>query len=189
METFAFPVLEGERVDTVESDAEHVQAAIDAACAAGHEEGLAAGLAEVRAQLEPARTALLAAAAALERTVEEIVPQAERRAVELALALAEKVLATSLDADPELIVRVVTGALRRAVHHGPVAIAVNPADVELVRSSLAEVAGELGSLPQLDVVGERRIARGGCVVRTKEGEIDARLDTQLARAAEILRER
>ena len=65
---------------------------------------------------------------------------------------------------------------------------VNPADVEIVRAATDRIASELGALPRLEVAGERRVARGGCVVRTPEGEIDARLETQLERAAALLLE-
>lgn len=116
----------------------------------------------------------------------DVVPAAERRAIELALILAEKIVTKAIEAEPELVSSVVSGALRRAIHSGPVVLEVNPADVELVRASLEEIERTLGGLPHLDLVGERRVARGGCVVRTSEGEIDARVETQLDRAANVL---
>ena len=195
MDTYAFPLLEGPPVATGAAPApspEDARATIEAEARAAREaawdEGFAAGREEALAALEPARSALLEAAAALERSVEDVVPEAERRAIELAVALAEKILASAVEADPELVASVVTGALRRALHHGPLVLEVNPADVELVRASLDGIGAELGGLPRLDLVGERRIPRGGCVVDTSEGQIDARLDTQLARGAAVLRE-
>jgi flagellar biosynthesis/type III secretory pathway protein FliH len=186
---FAFPALEGERIPLSQSAREaQLRLHAEETLRQAHADGLAAGRAEALEQLAPAREALLAATAVLEQTADEVVPQAEQRAVELALAIAQKVLTVSLELDPALVVSVVTGALRRAVHDGPVAIELNPADVELVRVSLDEVAHKLGGLSKLDLIGERRIARGGCVVRTVEGEIDARLDTQLERAETVLRE-
>jgi flagellar assembly protein FliH len=118
--------------------------------------------------------------------VADVVPAAERRAIELALTLAEKIVTQAIEADPELVSSVVSGALRRVIHHGPLVLEVNPADVDLVKASLDDIERTLGGLPHLDVVGERRIARGGCVVRTAEGEIDARIETQLDRAANVL---
>ena len=162
------------------------EAAAEAAAATAREEGYAAGFAEAHAQLEPARSALLEATATLERTVADVVPAAERRAIELALVLAEKIITKAVEADPELVSSVVSGALRRAIHHGPLVLEVNPADVELVKASLDDIERTLGGLPQIDLVGERRVARGGCVVKTADGEIDARLETQLERAANVL---
>ena len=33
---------------------------------------------------------------------------------------------------------------------------------------------------------ERRVARGGCIVRTPVGDIDARVETKLERAREVV---
>jgi len=40
----------------------------------------------------------------------------------------------------------------------------------------------------MEVVSERRVEPGGCVVRTVEGEIDARISAQLERVRQILAE-
>jgi flagellar biosynthesis/type III secretory pathway protein FliH len=85
------------------------------------------------------------------------------------------------------VVEVVTGALRRSVDRDRLVVEVNPDDVELVRDSVTEAADRLG-VGRLEVVAERRVARGGCVVRTSEGEIDARVTEQLDRAGELLRD-
>ena len=186
---FAFPTLEGERIPLSQSAHEaQLRQKAEETLEEARAEGLAAGRAAALEQVAPARDALLAAVTRLDQTASEIIPQAEQRAVELALQIAQKVLTVALELDPSLVISVVTGALRRAVHDGPVAVELNPGDVELVRTSLDEVAHQLGGLPKLDLIGERRIARGGCVVRTVQGEIDARLDTQLERAETVLRE-
>jgi flagellar assembly protein FliH len=59
-----------------------------------------------------------------------------------------------------------------------VTVLVNPSDVELVREAL----------PELDVHEERRVSRGGAVVRTSLGEVDASIETKLARAREAMLE-
>jgi flagellar biosynthesis/type III secretory pathway protein FliH len=119
---------------------------------------------------------------------DEIVPLVEQRAVELALVLAEKILATSLALDPSLVGSIATGALRRIVSRDRIELDVNPEDVGLVTAALASDANELSSSRRIDVIAERRVPRGGCVVRTVDGEIDARIEKQLERAAGILRE-
>ena len=195
LDAFAFPVLEGEPEQTSPLAREQALAAAHAraeaaaaeAAARAHEEGFAAGLADAEEHIAPLRSALVEAVRGLEQHLEDAAAETERRAVELAIALAEKILHTALDADPTLVVSVVTGALRRAANRERIVLDVNPADVELVHAAAGQIQSELGALPRLEVAGERRVARGGCVVRTVEGEIDARLDDQLRRAAELLR--
>jgi flagellar biosynthesis/type III secretory pathway protein FliH len=67
-------------------------------------------------------------------------------------------------------------------------IEVNPDDLELVSENAEGLAAKLGGVQRLDVVAERRIERGGCIVVTEEGEIDARIGAQLDRVAELLAE-
>jgi flagellar biosynthesis/type III secretory pathway protein FliH len=194
-DAFAFPVLEGTSVQPTASREDLVAAAraeadaiTEAARVRGHEEGFAAGMAEARVQLEPVRNALTKACSGIERMADDVVPVVEQRAVELALVLAEKILATSLALDPSLVGAIATGALRRIVAHDRIELDVNPEDAELVRAALASDKNELSSSRRIDVIAERRVPRGGCVVRTVDGEIDARIEKQLERAAAILRE-
>jgi flagellar assembly protein FliH len=67
-------------------------------------------------------------------------------------------------------------------------VEVNPGDFELVRDAASELAARLGGINRMEVISERRVDPGGCVVRTDEGEIDARIAAQIARVRQILGE-
>jgi flagellar biosynthesis/type III secretory pathway protein FliH len=116
---------------------------------------------------------------------EEFLIQAEQAAVDLALQLARKIVATTIEIDCEAVLKVVTGALRRTTVREHLVLEVHPDDFELVRDSAEDLAGRVGGIHRIDVVAERRVDRGGCVVRTAEGEIDAGINQQLERAAEV----
>lgn len=161
------------------AEAEH-EAELGAAQAAGYEEGLAAGRAEVSA----AARALASAAARLDEASAAAAEDAEPVAVGLALQIAEKVLGGELEARPELVLDVVRGALRRLTEPLPATLLVHPEDAELVRASIADLSVEHGG--ELTIREERRVDRGGCVVRTRAGEIDAQIQVQLERAAKVV---
>jgi flagellar assembly protein FliH len=55
----------------------------------------------------------------------------------------------------------------------------------LVSECCEQLRTELGGIEHLAVQSDRRIGPGGAIARTDEGEIDASLETQLARAREI----
>ncbi len=65
----------------------------------------------------------------------------ERRAVELGLALAQKVLAGALSVEPERVLDSVQGALRGIVERERVIVMVNPEDLEIVRGATEELQG------------------------------------------------
>lgn len=182
--SFEFPELvapapPGEALEVAE---EERRTALEAA----REEGFAAGLAAGREEVGPAVAALAGAARELDAERARTAGAAEEAAAGLALQIAEKVLGTALEVRPELVVEVTRGALRRLSEPVEATLLVNPDDAERVREALAELSAEHGA--ELAVRAERRVDRGGCVVRTGAGEIDARLGAQLERAAEIVRE-
>lgn len=149
-------------------------------------DGLAAGRAEALAAAEPAAVALAEAARALGAEAAELAERTERAAVELALAIAEQALSAAVAVEPERVLDVVRGALRRLVERRRVLLLVHPDDLELVREHAARLTGELGGIEHWEVQAERRVPRGGAVVRTEEGEVDATLSTKLARAREVI---
>lgn len=172
------PVVEPPQVD--------LEAEAEAARAAGHEAGFQAGLAEAHDQMAAAIATLQEAAAGVAAERERVSGAVEGAAVELALRIAEQALAGAVAVQPERVVDVVRGALRRLVERDRVTILVHPDDLDLVRAASDGLIAELGGMEHCDVQAERRVARGGAVVRTAEGEVDATLETKLARVREVL---
>jgi flagellar assembly protein FliH len=154
--------------------------------AEGEAEGRAAGMAAVRAELEPSLQAIAGAAQALGALRDQVVSELEHDAVALALRLAEQVVASAIEVDPERIVDVAAVALRRIRDRQHVTLVVNPADLELMSGSVTQLQSELGGIEHLNVQSDRRVGRGGVLARTDEGEVDASIETQLARAREIV---
>lgn len=193
MDEFSFEPLDATAAVSLrdlESPLAAAQAEADAiraqARAEGHADGLEAGIAEGRAQLAAALSALEAAHAEVIALREATAEAVERDAVELAVQLAEKIVAGALDADAERVLDVVRGALRRLSERRRVTVLVHPDDLELVQAAAAGFASELGGIEHCEVQSERRLARGGAVVRTDEGQVDASIETQLARARELV---
>jgi flagellar assembly protein FliH len=159
---------------------------LDAVREQAFEEGFAAGVAQAQSQLDGPASALAAAADQLQALRTDAAASVEADAVDLALRIAEQAVGAAIAADPELVVEAVRGALRRLVERDRVLILVNPDDLELVRDHVARLVGELGGIEHCEVQAERRVRPGGAIVRTSEGEVDATLETKLARAREVL---
>jgi flagellar assembly protein FliH len=114
--------------------------------AAGHAEGAAAARAEAQAQLVPAVQALGAACEALAAERGVLADQVEARAVDLALELAEKVVAGAIEAQPERVLDVVRGGLRCFIERERIQVLVHPDDLALVRGAIDALAAELGGV-------------------------------------------
>jgi flagellar assembly protein FliH len=153
---------------------------VEALREAAYDEGFAAGVAHAQEQLSGPASALAAAVAQLQAIRADAADSIEADAVDLGLRIAEQALAAAMAVDRERVVDVVRGALRATVERERVTIQLNPADLELVRGALAELAS-IGGIEHLDVQEERRVTRGGAIVRTAVGEIDAQVETKLDR--------
>lgn len=163
-------------------------AELEAVRAQAFAEGHAAGRSEAEALLGPASQALVEAAAQLRAAREDAAREAEHAAVALGLRIAEQATYAAVAVEPERVVAVVRGALRRLVERERVTLLVHPDDLEAVRGATDRLVGELGGIGHLEVQAERRLARGGAIVRTPDGDVDATLESKLDRAREVLEE-
>jgi flagellar biosynthesis/type III secretory pathway protein FliH len=67
-----------------------------------------------------------------------------------------------------------------------VTLVVNPEDLELLSDAIVGLQSELGGVEHCNVQADRRVGRGGVIVRTEAGELDATIDAQLSRAREVV---
>lgn len=165
------------------SDAERIR---ESARAEGLQEGRAAGHAQGAGEIAAGSAALAAAVAGIQALRAEIVQAIEADAIDLALRLAGKILAGAQQAQPELVVEVVQGALRRIVDRRRVTVMVNPADLEVVKLAIGELAAQGSGVEVCDLQADERVGLGSAIVRTSEGEVDASVHTQLERAREVV---
>jgi flagellar biosynthesis/type III secretory pathway protein FliH len=154
--------------------------------ATAHAEGLAMGREQALAELAPAATALEQGARAVREHAEAAADRLEAQAVDLAIALAERIVGAAVAVDPALVTEAVRGALRGLVDRERVTVLVHPDDLELVRGAMGDLVAALGGIEHCEVQAERRVARGGAIVRTPEGDVDARVETKLQRAREVV---
>jgi flagellar assembly protein FliH len=154
--------------------------------AQARDDGFAAGLEAARAELASTAEALGAALQGVAELRGQVADQVERGAVALGLRIAEQALSAAVEVEPERVVDAVRGALRRMSDRDRVTILVNPADLDAVRDATTDLMTRLGGIETCDVQAERRVSRGGAVVRTVEGEVDATLETKLSRARDVI---
>jgi flagellar assembly protein FliH len=166
-----------------------------------HEEGRTAGLREGLAHaaddiekksaqladamaLEKLQTTFPALQAASEAMVHERdcwLSRWETTAVGLAIAIAEKILHRELEIQPEIAVELVRETLDLAAGSSRLLLRMHPKDVTLLGPHADDVVRAASRCGEVEIAADPSIARGGCVIETQHGTIDARLETQLER--------
>ncbi|HZZ00076.1 MAG TPA: FliH/SctL family protein [Candidatus Baltobacteraceae bacterium] len=150
-----------------------------------HDEGVTTGRAAGYAELEEDVAAIheLIDNARAQRNV--VIETAEPELVRLAMAVAERVVYDHVAIDPNVVLENVRHALTRIVGREIVTMRVNPADAEILRKHREGTAAS-NDVEHLRIVEDQRVDRGGVVVETDAGTIDAKISTQLREARRAL---
>jgi flagellar biosynthesis/type III secretory pathway protein FliH len=111
----------------------------------------------------------------------EIVRRTERQTVQLVLALAERVVQREVTLDRTLLMGMARSALDRLGDYGTATIRLHPEDLKVIGQ-----AGESAEGVPVRVLPDPAIARGGCLVESDFGLMDASPDAQFRELARAL---
>jgi flagellar assembly protein FliH len=105
----------------------------------------------------------------------------EAAAVELSARIAEKILRHELSQQPALAVAMIHEALELAAGQPHLKLRLHPADIDVLQDCGREALARLAAIGDAELVPDDSIERGGCLIETRHGVIDARLATQVER--------
>lgn len=139
------------------------------------ERALSAQLLEQRNELLELQRGIFAS---LREAVGQIVHQTEGHLLELALAAAQKINA-GLEISRELVERVVKEAVSEVEDGAEITVQLHPEDLALLRKHQSPLLQGLPDAGPLRFVSALEVTRGGCMVQTRFGTLDARRETKL----------
>jgi flagellar assembly protein FliH len=183
MASAIYAPAEPEPAPEPEPPAADVEAITAAAWEAGLQEGYQEGLRHAAEEQAAATERLATLAAEAVTDAHQFARALEQQLVELALAVAAKVVAREVATDPTLVVGVVRDTLAELQEATIVRLRVNPDDHDLVAPHWERLSQQRGAEQGL-LVADERVQRGGCLVETAIGRVDAQLDTRLGQVAE-----
>ncbi|MCZ6544292.1 MAG: FliH/SctL family protein [Chloroflexi bacterium] len=106
--------------------------------------------------------------------------------LKLALAMGEKITHRVIEAEPAAVVDQVAEALALLAKPTAVTISINPADRSILQSVLGDLVESMNLCTHIDLRDDPEVSRGGCVVATDRGHIDATIDRQIQRITDTL---
>ena len=110
---------------------------------------------------------------------QEILDETEQQIVELVLLIARKVVKVISETQRNVVMQNVLQSLRRVKGRGDVTIRVNLADVGLTSEHTKEFMDAVESIKSITVAEDSSVEKGGCIIETDFGAIDARISSQL----------
>jgi flagellar assembly protein FliH len=142
----------------------------------GREKGFVEGKSEVERLVE--RTQII-----LERAQDkrgEILAETEQQIIDLVLLISRKVIKVISENQRNVIISNVIQALRKVKGRGNIIIKVNLADLKLTTEHTKDFVKLVEGAKSIQILEDSSVDRGGCIIETDFGEIDARIASQLA---------
>ena len=141
----------------------------------GHQEGYEKGVAEVERLVDRMHRIL---EAVMQRR-EEILADTESQIVELVILMARKVIKILSENQKNVVMANTLAALKKVKTRGEVTLRVNLEDVKLTSSHAQEFIEHVENIKGITVLEDSAVEKGGCIVETDFGAIDARISSQL----------
>jgi flagellar assembly protein FliH len=138
--------------------------------------------AQIARVIDPWREQLQQSLEELTTLRSETFRQAESELVTLAIEIARKVIHREVATDSQIVSGLARVALSRIPKRAPATIHLHPDDLTYLESNL----DKLQSGHSLTLVVDHSIGRGGCVVHTELGDVDATIEQQFAEIEEAL---
>lgn len=129
---------------------------------------------EITKKIDPWRERLTRSLEDLNGLRAQITATAERELVRLALEIARKVVHREVTIDPEIVMTLARIGLSRAHNRVTASVRLHPDDLEYVNSHRRR----LNTTHAIDLVEDRSVTRGGCLIHTEMGDVDARIEQQ-----------
>ncbi len=142
-----------------------------------YQQGMAAGRAEMERVAEEVKASLMANLKKFEQEREQYYRRVEGEVVELALAVAKKVIYREAQVDRVVLAGVVRVALEKIAGSGQIALHTHPSAAQAWRDYMASHS-DLATIPE--IVEDTTLRPEQLVLKTNHGSTDLGLDAQFA---------
>jgi flagellar assembly protein FliH len=148
-----------------------------------YNEGMAKGQEEgrkiVTKKIEPLFDTLKNAIDELSSLRESLVETHHNQIVEMVFLIAEKIIHRSVQLSPDIVLDTVRAASRHLMETDEIHLRLHPSDFEYIREIEALLDKQLTGKKSFHIVEDRTLDRGGVIVETELGEIDASIRSQI----------
>lgn len=154
---------------------------------AARQQGYEEGMNLARSEIAQATEIIKNVADSILENRQKLINDIEDNIVSLAVEIAEKIMAEQLKVEPKVVLSVTKKALMVATEREHLALRINPDDLDVVKSGKDEITSLMDGIQKIEIIPDRRIGRGGVVMETRVGNVDARIESQLEQAEQIAR--
>ncbi len=144
----------------------------------GFRQGEKAGMAIAEKKVEASLRRYSEAILEIGRLRARLYHQVEREVVKLAIEVAKKIVHREIQADREIIQTLVKVALSHVAEKSAVTVHLHPVDYNYILEHRAELSSGADDEREVALLADKSIERGGCLIQTECGDIDARIEEE-----------
>ena len=144
-----------------------------------HAKGFAEGVESRKQEFLVALNAMAGVTREIGEVRKRIFSEVEEQMLGLACSIAEKVIHTEVGTNKEIVLAVLRDAVKNVVDHDGMKIRLNPDDLRFITEMKPDFLQGISGLKNTIFQEDASIKRGGVILETISGEVDARLEQQL----------
>jgi flagellar assembly protein FliH len=141
----------------------------------GRQQGYEEGRQQAQAIIEEVKELFAQLRDERERTLQSLEPEVAK----LALRIAREVIQSEVNMNQEIVLNTVRNALGGLKGRDEVILHINSEDQDLVEQQRKLLEKFLEGVKSFTIVSDSRVERGGCIIETNLGNVDARISTKL----------
>nr|WP_307888743.1 flagellar assembly protein FliH [Borreliella garinii] len=157
---------------------------LEVAIAKGREEGYSKGYESGFEDFDKVMRKLHSIIASLIAERKSILESSSGQIVSLVMQIAIKVIKRITDSQKDIVLENVNEVLKRIKDKTQITIRVNLDDLDIVRHKKSDFISRFDIIETLEIIEDPNIGKGGCIIETNFGEIDARISSQLDKIEE-----
>ncbi|MCD4743021.1 MAG: hypothetical protein K8R67_11160 [Desulfobacteraceae bacterium] len=115
----------------------------------------------------------------LDNTYQELAHRYEEKIISLICSIAEKVVLAKVEIDEGVVKETVLDALATLPESEDITLSVSDEDYEYIEMVKEDLFDSIKSLKSVSVKSDASVKRGGCRIETKEGTVEADIETKL----------
>jgi flagellar assembly protein FliH len=155
----------------------------------GLEEGQAQGQMVAIKKMDPLFNTLAKAIDDFKKMRQQIIEKNQDQIIEILFLIAEKVIHREIHESPEIILDIVKEACRHLTETDEIRLRLHPSDFEFIRDIERLLSKHLNGGRDINFIEDAALDRGGVIIDTEFGEIDASIRSQIEHMKEVMLEK
>jgi len=118
--------------------------------------------------------------------IEGLTASLQPRILDLITVILSSILKQKVNNDDELVIRTVKEAIKNLTERDAVVISAHASQVDKIREHKSEILSASNMITDIEIYQDEEVTRGGCILSSQSGIIDARIESQLEVVSDVI---